>query len=168
MLAGHVRPGMVVLEPGPGMGFFTLELARMVGSTGRVIAVDIQPRMLAGLRRRAARAGLADRIEMRQATKDSLGLSDLMSAVDFTLAFAVVHEMPSADWFFRQAAYVAKPQSRLLLVEPKGHVRLPRFEDELRVARDAGFMTVESDGIHGSHTALLERMPSAIKTPARC
>jgi len=67
VLAGHVRPGMTVLEPGPGMGFFTLELARLVGGSGRVIAVDIQPRMLDGLRRRAAKAGVLDRVYARLA-----------------------------------------------------------------------------------------------------
>src|SRR5262249_11103499 len=85
MLAGHVRPGMIVLEPGPGMGFFPLELARMVGSSGLVVAVDVQPKMLKGLRRRVARASLLDSVEIRQAAPDSLGLDDLKSAVDFTL-----------------------------------------------------------------------------------
>src|SRR5215471_14040502 len=60
VLAPYARQGMTVLEPGPGMGFFTLELARLVGSSGRVIAVDIQPRMLDGLRQRAAKAGVLD------------------------------------------------------------------------------------------------------------
>ena len=58
---------MTVLEPGPGMGFFTLELARLVGPEGRVIAVEVQPQMIAGLRRRAERATLIDRIETRPA-----------------------------------------------------------------------------------------------------
>ena len=58
----YVHAGMTVLEPGPGMGFFTLELARLVGPSGHVIAVDVQPQMIAGLRRRARRAGLLDRI----------------------------------------------------------------------------------------------------------
>ncbi len=40
IVAPHVQEGMTVLEPGPGMGFFTLELARRVGPAGRVIAVD--------------------------------------------------------------------------------------------------------------------------------
>ncbi|HYL13368.1 MAG TPA: methyltransferase domain-containing protein [Terriglobales bacterium] len=44
----YVRQGMTVLEPGPGMGFFTLELARRVGPNGRVLAVDIQPRIVHG------------------------------------------------------------------------------------------------------------------------
>ena len=49
----YISPGMTVLEPGPGMGFFTIELARLVGGTGRVIAVDIQPKMLDGLKARS-------------------------------------------------------------------------------------------------------------------
>lgn len=50
MLGPFVREGMLVLEPGCGMGFFTLDLARMVGPRGRVVAVDVQERMLAGSR----------------------------------------------------------------------------------------------------------------------
>ncbi len=160
ILAGLVSPGMIVLEPGPGMGFFTLELARMVGSTGLVVAVDLQPRMLEGLRRRVARAGLLDSVEMRQARPDSMGLSDLKSAVDFTLAAAVVHEMPSADWFFTQAAYVSKPGARLLLIEPRGHVTAARFDAELRAARDARFTVVALGDVPRSHSALLEKAGS--------
>ncbi len=40
VVSPFVRPGMLVLEPGPGMGFFTLPLARLVGPKGRVVALD--------------------------------------------------------------------------------------------------------------------------------
>jgi len=156
MLAGHVRPGMTVLEPGPGMGFFTIELARLVGSTGRVIAVDIQPEMLGALRRRATGAGVLERVEIRQAMPDSLGLGELAPTVDFTLAFAVVHELPSAATFFREVADVSKPGARILVVEPKGHVTAAKFNDELRAARDAGFALLDS-GEERRNTALLEK-----------
>ena len=53
ILAPRIREGMTILEPGPGMGFFTLAMARLAGPSGRVVAVDIQPRMLAALERRA-------------------------------------------------------------------------------------------------------------------
>jgi len=55
-----VHEGMIVLEPGCGMGYFTLPLARMVGTSGRVIAIDIQPKMIAVLAKRALSAGLFD------------------------------------------------------------------------------------------------------------
>lgn len=158
LLAPYVRPGMTVLEPGPGMGFFTVELARMVGGSGRVIAIDIQSRMLNGLRRRAAKAGVLDRLDARLVAPESLGLADLAGAVDFTLAFAVVHELPDAGSFFREVAGASKPGARLLLAEPTGHVTPSVFDAELRTARDAGFEPVASPTVRRSHAALLERM----------
>jgi hypothetical protein len=41
ILTPFVRPGMTALGPGPGMGFFTLELARLAGPAGRVVAIDV-------------------------------------------------------------------------------------------------------------------------------
>src|SRR5271165_6799490 len=102
ILSPHVREGMTVLEPGPGMGFFTIPLARLVGARGRVVAVDMQPKMIAGLKRRAARANLLDRIDARVSPAENMGLDDLASKVDFTLAFAVVHEFPDAGRFFSE------------------------------------------------------------------
>src|SRR5512132_222320 len=96
ILGPYVSEGMTVLEPGPGMGFFTLELARRVGPSGKVVAVDVQSKMLAGLKRRAAKAGLLDRIDARLVAPEAMKLTGLSGKVDFTLAFAVVHEMPSA------------------------------------------------------------------------
>ena len=64
ILGQFVREGMTVLEPGCGMGYFTLPLARLVGPEGRVVAVEIQPKMLSALERRARKAGLLSRIEL--------------------------------------------------------------------------------------------------------
>ena len=155
VFAGQVRPGMTVLEPGPGMGFFTVELARQVGAAGRVIAVDIQPRMLEGLKRRAAKAGVLDRLDVRLAQPDSMGLADFVGRVDFTLASAVVHELPAAARFFREVAAASKPGARLLLVEPSGHVTAALFDAELQAAREAGFDLESRPRIRGNRTALL-------------
>ena len=160
VLAPHVRQGMIVLEPGPGVGFFTLELARLAGGSGRVIAVDIQSRMLDGLKRRAARAGVLDRLDARLAKADSLGISDLAGRVDFTLAFAVVHELPDAARFFREVAGASRPGARLLFVEPSGHVTAARFDAELQAAREAGFLPVGAPSLRRSHSALLEKVDS--------
>jgi SAM-dependent methyltransferase len=155
LLAPWVKEGITVLEPGPGMGFFTLELARLVGPSGRVIAVDIQPKMLSRLKRRASRAGILGRIDARLAAPDSMGLSDLAGAVDFTVAFAVVHEMPDAAQFFVQVAAASKPGSRLFFVEPAGHVTASEFEEELKAAAKGGFELVDRPVVRRSHAALL-------------
>jgi SAM-dependent methyltransferase len=157
ILAPYVGQGMTALEPGPGMGFFTLELARRVGASGRVIAVDLQPRMLAGLRRRAARAGLLDRLDLRTATPDSLCISDLSGVVDFALAIAIVHELPAAAPFFREVARALKTGGYLLLGEPSGHVDATAFEAEVQVASEAGLRATTRPAIRRSRTALLEK-----------
>ncbi len=155
ILAAYIRPGMAVLEIGPGMGFFTLPMARLAGPSGRIIAVDIQPKMLAVLSRRAHRAGLAESVETRLATADSLGLDDLERRIDFVLAFAVVHEMPSAASLFAQAARVLKPECNLLLAEPAGHLKPGQFEAELASAAQAGFRVTAEPAIPHSRNALL-------------
>jgi SAM-dependent methyltransferase len=157
ILGPYVNAGMTVLEPGPGMGFFTLELAHRVGTSGRVVAVDVQPKMLDGLRRRAAKAGLLERIDVRLAAPDSLGLADMAGAVDFTLAFAVVHELPAAGRFFNEMSKVSKPGAQLLLVEPAGHVKVAQFDAQLEAASEAGFEVVERASIRRSHAALLRK-----------
>jgi SAM-dependent methyltransferase len=157
ILAPHVREGMTILEPGPGMGFFTLELARRVGPSGRVIAVDIQPRMLEGLKRRARKAGLLERIDARLAEPASLKLDGLSGAVDFALAFAVVHELPEAAAFFAEVAQALKPEGCVLFAEPAGHVSDKRFEAELQAAGQAGLHPVSRPPIRRSHAALLKK-----------
>lgn len=157
VVSPYIRQGMTVLEPGPGMGFFTLEVARLVGPSGRLVAVDVQPRMLSSLKRRIARAGLLERVDARLATPDSLRIADLAGTVDFTLAFALVHELPVVEPFFAEIALASKPGAGLLFAEPTGHVKPADFESELAVATHAGFKLVERPQIRRSHAAFLKR-----------
>ena len=157
ILTPYVRDGMTVLEPGPGMGFFTLELARTVGVAGRVVAVDIQPRMVSRLRRRLAKAGLLERVDARLAGADSMGLADLTGTIDFVLALAMVHELTAPDRFFAEAARTLKPGGSLLLAEPILHVRAPKFEEQLALAAQAGLSLIERPSIRRSHAALLKK-----------
>jgi ubiquinone/menaquinone biosynthesis C-methylase UbiE len=139
LLASFVKEGMTIVEPGPGMGFFTLELARLAGSRGRVIAIDIQPKMLRALDRRARKAGLGDRIELRQATDESMAVADLTERTDFVLAIAVVHELPDAAHFFEEMHRSLKTGGLMLLAEPPGHVKQAAWEETLHQATIAGF-----------------------------
>lgn len=157
IIAPYIRDGMTVLEPGPGMGFFTLEIALRVGPSGHVIAVDSQTQMIEGLKRRARKAGLLDRIEARVVPTHSMALDGLEGTVDFTFAFAVVHEMPSAGRFFAEAARAMKRGARLLLAEPAGHVKEAEFREELEVAAVSGLKIVDRPSLKRCITALLQR-----------
>ncbi len=155
ILKPYIREGMTVLEPGSGMGYFTKEIAQLVGPSGRVVPVDVQPKMLAGLRRRLKRAGLIERVEPRLAGPDSLGIDDLKETVDFAIAFHVVHEVPDKKTLFRELFAALKPGSRLLVAEPKHHVSEKSFEHCLQEMSAAGFRLEDRPKIGSSLTALL-------------
>lgn len=157
ILNPYVRPGMTVLEPGPGMGFFTMALAQYVGETGRVVAVDIQPKMLAALERRAVKAGLRRRVETRLVRPGSMEIPDLAGKVDFALVFAVVHEMPNDQSFFAELSASLKAGGTALLVEPAGHVKTGKFEQELTAAGAAGLVAIDRPQLRRNHAALLRK-----------
>jgi ubiquinone/menaquinone biosynthesis C-methylase UbiE len=162
LLGPHLRPGMRAMDIGPGMGFFSLPMARMVGAEGRVICVDLQRRMLASLERRARSKGLADRIEtLLCPSPEDLGLARLSGSVDFALACAVIHEVPDAGAALCQILGALTPRGRLLFLEPKGHVSDERFEAAVATAQDVGFRLVERLSVWRNHAILLERPASA-------
>lgn len=158
ILGPFVRPGMTVLEPGCGMGYFTLPLARLVGPHGRVVAVDLQAKMLSVLRGRVNKAGLSDRIELRLAESGGLGLKDLVGEVDLAAALHMVHEVPDQAAFFSELRETLKPEGRLLIIEPKGHVSRTQFEQTVIAAEKAGFRAEPSSGKRWSRSALLARV----------
>jgi ubiquinone/menaquinone biosynthesis C-methylase UbiE len=139
------------------MGFFTLPLARMVGPEGRVVAVDMEPKMLSTLERRARRARLTERLEIRQCQANGLGIDDLTGKVDFCTAMHVVHEVPDLATFFGEIRSSLKPGAKLLVVEPKGHVSQEDFERSVELALEAGLRRCESPHVRGDRDALFER-----------
>ncbi|MGA9364165.1 MAG: class I SAM-dependent methyltransferase [Bacteroidota bacterium] len=157
ILGPYVRAGMTVLEIGPGMGFFSLPLARLVGKEGRVICVDVQEKMLKKLKKRAAKVGVLERITATLAGEDSLRIDELANKVDFVLAFAVVHEVPDQARLFEQIHRSLKRGSLLLLSEPKGHVTEKEFRRTIETARAKGFTVESSLNIKRNVSALLRK-----------
>jgi ubiquinone/menaquinone biosynthesis C-methylase UbiE len=134
---------MTVLDVGCAMGFFTLPAARLVGPEGRVIAVDLQPKMISSLRRRARRAALADRIKTRVCSEYTLGISDLNGSADLVLALHVVHEVTDPNRLMSELYQATRQSGHLLVVEPKGHVSADDFATTVAAAERAGFAQTE-------------------------
>ena len=157
VLGPHLKSGATALDVGCAMGFFSLPLAELVGPTGRVICVDLQERMIRSLRKRAARAGVSDRIETRVCSTSSLGIRDLEGGVDFALAYAVVHEVPDAAPFLAEIGNALVPGGRFLIAEPRGHVSEEALDRTREAAQSAGLSLVDRPPIKRSRTALLEK-----------
>ncbi len=150
----YVSPGMTVVDVGCGGGFTTLGLARLVGASGRVVAADVQERMLAMVERRARRAGLSERISTHLSTLASLGID---VEADFVDVFWMAHEVQDGERFFGEIHEMLRPGGRLLVAEPRRHVSRERFDEEVAQARGAGFRRTAEPAVRFSHAALLER-----------
>jgi ubiquinone/menaquinone biosynthesis C-methylase UbiE len=162
ILAPYVRDGMTVLEIGPGMGFFSLPLARLVGKSGRVVCVDVQEKMLKKLKKRAEKSGLLGRITAILTEGNSLQIEKYEGQVDFALAFAVVHEVSDQGRMFDEVSHSMKSGSLLLVSEPKAHVTEEDFQTSIETAHARGFKQEASLDIRKSYSVLLRKSFSPV------
>jgi ubiquinone/menaquinone biosynthesis C-methylase UbiE len=150
ILGEYIEPEQTVLDLGCGPGTFTIAMARMVGETGRVIAVDVQEEMLHVVRQKES---LASRIVTHKSEPDGIGIS---GKVDFALAFYMIHEVPDVDAFIVEAASLLKPSGRLLIAEPLIHVSESSFKKTVDAARLAGLKPVSVPKITFSRSMLFQ------------
>lgn len=153
LLAPFITEGMTVLDIGCGPGFFSIELARMVGPTGMVVSADLQDGMLRKLAARVRGTDLEERIHLVKCEQDTINVSQ---KIDFGLAFWMVHEVPDKRRFFTELKAVMNEQSRLLIVEPKlFHVSRKEFEATTAQAEDAGLVVSRGPRVWLSWSAVL-------------
>ena len=109
-----LRPGGVVLDLGAGGGLDVFIAARKVGSSGRVIGVDMTPDMVDKARRNAESfresTGL-DNVEFRLGEIEHLPVAD--ASVDVVISNCVINLSPDKAQVWREIARVLKPGGRV-------------------------------------------------------
>lgn len=158
LLNGYIHPGYKVLEIGPGMGFFSLPMAKMVGETGKIYCVDIQQKMLEKLANRAAKDGLSRFVETIKSDRESLNIENINTTIDFVLLFAVVHEVPDKEQLFKEVAQVLKKGGYVFFAEPKGHVSDQAWNESIAIAKKYGMHLNKKLKVKGSLAVLLSKM----------
>ncbi|MFC1579919.1 class I SAM-dependent methyltransferase [Thermodesulfobacteriota bacterium] len=135
----YIKEGDTVMDIGCGPGFFSIDMAQMVGAEGKVIAADLQAHMLSKVRKKAERHGLVERMEFHQCQPNAIGFN---RKVDFILAYYMVHETPDPGKFFCETKSMLRSGSGLLVVEPRIHVSQKAFDAMVTDGEMAGLKPV--------------------------
>lgn len=153
ILLPYITEGMTVLDIGCGPGFFSIEMAKLVGEKGRVIAADLQEGMLQILSDKIKGTTLENRIALMKCDKDNINVSD---KVDFILAFYMVHEVPDKERLFASLKSILKENGKFLIVEPGFfHVTKKEFASTIEKSVKAGFKAKDGPMLLFSLSALL-------------
>jgi ubiquinone/menaquinone biosynthesis C-methylase UbiE len=152
ILRPYIKEGMTVLDLGCGPGFFTLEMARLAGSSGKVIAADLQEGMLEKLKAKIQDTAMASRIQFHRCLADRIGLAE---KTDFIMVFYMHHEVPDQARFLAEIRSLLKQGGKVLLAEPKWHVTRDEFQKAIGVMEQAGFAVLERPKIRFSRVVVL-------------
>jgi predicted methyltransferase len=110
----QIKPGDTVADLGAGSGYYSFRLSPVVGPTGKVLAIDIEQRMLDIIRDRAARQKFANVTTVRSTASDP---NLPPASVDLLLMVDVYHELAFPYEMMRAVVTALKPGGRVALVE---------------------------------------------------
>jgi ubiquinone/menaquinone biosynthesis C-methylase UbiE len=151
ILKPYISKGMTVIDLGCGPGFFTIEIAKLLNNSGKVIAVDLQEGMLEIIKDKIKGTKLEKRIELHKCDENKIGITE---KVDFIFAFYMIHEVQNQNKLFEELKSILKPEGKIFIIEPKFHVSKISFQDMIRRLKNIGFEIIDSPKIFFSRSIL--------------
>ncbi len=158
-----LKPGDVFVDVGCGDGFFAIPAARMVGESGRVLALDISLEPVKMLRERAEREGLSN-IETTVGPAEKTVLCG--SCADFVFFGIDLHDFAYPNLVLKNARVMLKPGGLLVDVDwkkietPFGPPLAIRFDEEKAAGliTDAGFTVIDTRQLPPWHYMIVARI----------
>jgi ubiquinone/menaquinone biosynthesis C-methylase UbiE len=154
ILKSYVKDSSTVLDLGCGPGTFTIDMAKMTGNSGKVIAADLQTEMLEIVKNKVKGTELESRIVLQKCEIDLIGFK---GNVDFVLAFYMVHEVPDSDKLFKEIYSFLNIDGKVLIVEPKFHVSKTDFDNMTIKLGNLGFEIISRPRVFFSRAVLVKK-----------
>ncbi len=149
--AAGLEAGQVVVDVGAGTGFWTAPSARLVGPSGTVFAVDVEPLMLDEISSLVAEQDLSN-VRIVQSDDASIPLDN--GVADLAVLGFVLHEPPDVDAFLAEIVRLLKPDGRVLVIEWQDHPTEAGPPLEYRVSAE------EARALLGAAGLAVERLES--------
>jgi len=149
-----LRPGMRVLDVGSGPGRLTIPAAEMVGPSGEVVALDMQPAMLRRAQHRANTAGLEN---IRFVLGNAGGGHLELGYFDRALLVTVLGEIVDRQAALGEILLALKPGGILSVSEFFPDPHFQSQETVRRLTAQAGFEELRCDGKPLAYTMHLRR-----------
>jgi ubiquinone/menaquinone biosynthesis C-methylase UbiE len=115
ILKPYMQKNMIALDIGCGPGVFSIEIAKILEGTGKVIAVDMQEGMLEIIRNKIIGKSFEKNMILHKCSQDKIGINE---KVDFVLMFYIVHEVPNKNNLFEEILPQINKNGLLMVVEP--------------------------------------------------
>jgi predicted methyltransferase len=181
LTALQAEPGKRIADVGAGEGFYSLRIARAVGPTGRVTAVDVSEKYLEKLRARLQEDNVTN-VDVVVGAVDDPRLPE--GTFDAVLIYNAYHEMTTPEPILKSIFMALKPGGRLVMSEPlhdavrsatraeqlKDHEIGPNFvQQDLEAAGFAiveqrpDFLAFTSPGHKGGFWLMVARKPAQAK-----
>lgn len=110
LTAAGLKASQSVLEVGCGPGFFTIPAARMVGETGRVVSIDVNPEAVSHVREKIRRENIMN-INVMEANASDTGFK--CHSFDLVFVFGLGHATGGIDSIWKEIHRVLKPEGVL-------------------------------------------------------
>jgi predicted methyltransferase len=145
----EIKPGQTVADLGAGSGYYSFRIAPLVGPTGKVLAIDIEPTMLEAIAQRASREHVANIATVRSSERDP---NLAAHSVDLLFMVDVYHELEYPYEVMSKVREALKPGGRVALIEyraedPEVMIKPVHKMSERQVRREmqaAGFQHVKT------------------------
>jgi len=109
-----IKPGQTIADLGAGSGYYSFRIAALVGPTGKVLAIDIEPTMLAAISQRAGREHVTNIATIRSSARDP---NLAPHSVDLLFMVDVYHELEYPYEVLTKVREALKPGGRVALIE---------------------------------------------------